>query len=255
MAYLICRGGWPDAVVEGGDGALETAYDYIAAIATDDISRVDGVRRSEEYARLVMEAYARSTATLADVESMRRLIRAQHGEIARNTVDSYLAALRKLHVFEDVRTWRPSLRTRTRITTTPTRHFTDPSLAVAAMGASPAILMRDISTFGLLFESLCIRDLRVYAESLKGQLLRYRDQTGLETDAVLVLRDGRWGAFEMKLGDGMVDEGAKSLLAVAAKVDCAEMGAPTFLTVIVPSGFAYQRLDGVSVVPITCLRP
>ena len=255
VAYALCRGGWPDAVVEGGEESLETAYSYITAIASHDISRVDGVQRSEDYARLVLAAYARCSATLADIESVRRNIRTQRGEIARNTVDSYIAALRKLYVFEDLRAWRPSLRDRTRITTTPTRHFTDPSLAVAALGASPDVLLRDIPTLGLLFESLVVRDLRIYVEAQHGELLRYHDQSGLEADAIVSMRDGRWGAIEVKLGEALVEEGAESLRKVARKVNQSEMGAPSFLAVIIPSGYAYRRDDGIYVVPITCLRP
>lgn len=255
VAYILCRGGWPAAVTEGGESALETAFDYVAAVAEEDISRADGVRRNAEYARLVMSAYARCTATMADIETVRRGIRSQRGEIARNTVDSYISALRKLYVFEDLHAWRPSLRSKARISTTPTRHFVDPSLAVASMGASPKMLMRNITTFGLLFESMCVRDLRVYAEYLKGRLLRYHDQSGLEADAIVTLRDGRWGAVEVKLGEGLVDEGAKSLAAVAHKVDCGVMGPPSFLAVVIPSGYAYRRNDGVYVVPIACLKP
>ena len=255
VTYAICRGGWPAAVTEGGEPALETAYDYVAAVAEEDISRADGVRRSAEYARLVMAAYARCTATMADIETVRRNIRTQRGEMARNTVDAYISALRRLYVFEDLHAWRPSLRSKARIATTPTRHYVDPSLAVAAMGASPRILLQDIATLGLLFESLCVRDLRVYAECLKGRLLRYHDQSGLEADAIVTLRDGRWGAVEVKLGEGLIEEGAESLRKVARKVDHDVMGAPSFLAVIVPSGYAYRRDDGVCVVPITCLRP
>ena len=255
VTYAICRGGWPAAVTEGGEPALETAYDYVAAVAEGDISRADGVRRNAEYARLVMAAYARCTATMADIETVRRNIRTQRGEIARNTVDSYISALRRLYVFEDLRAWRPSLRSKARIATTPTRHYVDPSLAVAAMGASPKILLKDISTLGLLFESLCVRDLRIYAEYLKGGLLRYHDQSGLEADAIVTMRDGRWGAVEVKLGEGLVEDGAESLQKVARKVDHDIMGAPSFLAVIVPSGYAYRRDDGIYVVPITCLKP
>lgn len=255
IAYMVCRGGWPAAVLEGGREALETAFDYLAAVAEEDISRADGVRRNAEYARLVMAAYARCTATMADIETVRRNTRTQRGEIARNTVDSYLSALRKLYVFEDLHAWRPSLRSKARINTTPTRHFVDPSLAAAAMGASPEMLLHDITTLGLLFESLCVRDLRVYSEFLKGRLLRYHDQSGLEADAIVTLRDGRWGAVEVKLGEGLVDEGARSLLDVAHKVDHDVMGAPSFLAVVIPSGYAYRRADGVYVVPITCLAP
>lgn len=255
LAYLVCRGGWPTAVVEGGDAALETAYDYVDAVAEEDISHVDGVMRNAAYARLVLQAYARCTAVQADLATIRSTIKAQKGELSRGTVDSYLAALRALFVIEDLPAWTPSLRSKARITTTPTRHLVDPSLAAAALGASPSLLLKDLPTMGLLFESLVVRDLRVYAEALKGTVFHYRDATGLEADAVVVLRDGRWGLVEVKMGQSYVDEGARNLLKVAAKIDQDVMGAPSFLAVVTPGGYAFRRPDGVFVVPVGCLKP
>jgi predicted AAA+ superfamily ATPase len=255
LAYLVCRGGWPTAVVEGGDAALETAYDYVDAVAEEDISHVDGVMRNAAYARLVLQAYARCTAVQADLATIRSTIKAQKGELSRGTVDSYLAALRALFVIEDLPAWTPSLRSKARITTTPTRHLVDPSLAAAALGASPSLLLKDLPTMGLLFESLVVRDLRVYAEALKGTVFHYRDATGLEVDAVVVLRDGRWGLVEVKMGQSYVDEGARNLLKVAAKIDQDVMGAPSFLAVVTPGGYAFRRPDGVFVVPVGCLKP
>lgn len=255
MVYSLCRGGWPAAAVLGGEDALETAYDYIEAVAEEDISRVDGARRNPHYARLIMQAYARCTATQADMATIRGTIKAQKSELSRGTVDSYVAALRALYVFEDLPAWTPSLRSKTRIATTPTRHFVDPSLAVAALGASPAILLKDLPTLGLLFESMAVRDLRVYAQTLKGEVFHYRDATGLEADAVIVLRDGRWGLVEVKLGASLVDEGAANLLKLAGRIDRDAMGAPSFLLVITPAHYAYRRPDGVYVVPLGCLKP
>lgn len=255
MVWSLCRGGWPAAVVEGGDASLETAYDYIEAVAEEDVSRVDGVQRNPRYARLIMQAYARCTATQADMAAVRGTIKAQKDEISRNTVDSYVTALRNLYVFEDLPSWAPSLRAKSRIATTPTRHFVDPSLAVAALGASPALLLRDLPTAGLLFESMVVRDLRVYSQAIHGEVFHYRDATGLEADAVVVLRDGRWGLVEVKMGASLVDEGAANLLKLSAKIDHDVMGAPSFLMVVTPAHFAYRRPDGVFVTPLSCLRP
>ncbi|MBQ9004368.1 MAG: DUF4143 domain-containing protein [Eggerthellaceae bacterium] len=171
MARLVCRGGWPQAVVLGGDVGLGMSRDYVRVVAEEDISRIDGVQRNPEYALLIMEAYARSVTTQSTIENIRGLMKAQESELSRATVDACIAALRKLYVFEDLPAWRPSLRDRTRITTTPARHLVDPSLAAAAMSATPDILLRDMPTLGKLFESLCVRDLRVYAESLGGKRL------------------------------------------------------------------------------------
>lgn len=255
LAYILCRGGWPAAVVEGGEGALETAYDYIEAVAEEDVSRVDGVHRNPYYARLVLQAYAQCTATRATMARIRGGIKTQQGELARATVDSYVAALRSLFVLDDLPAWAPSLRSKTRISTTPARHLVDPSLAVAALGASPELLLRDLPTMGLLFESMVVRDLRVYAQALQGDVFHYRDSLGLEADAVVVLRDGRWGLVEVKMGESYVDEGAHNLLKLADRIDAAVMGNPSFLMVVTPSRYAYRRPDGVVVVPIGCLKP
>lgn len=255
LAYMLCRGGWPAAVVEGGEGALETAYDYIEAVAEEDVSRVDGVHRNPYYARLILQAYAQCTATRATMARIRGGIKTQQGELARATVDSYVAALRSLFVLDDLPAWAPSLRSKTRISTTPARHLVDPSLAVAALGASPELLLRDLPTMGLLFESMVIRDLRVYAQALQGEVFHYRDSLGLEADAVVVLRDGRWGLVEVKMGESYVDEGAHTLLKLADRIDAAVMGNPSFLMVVTPAHYAYRRPDGVAVVPIGCLKP
>lgn len=224
-------------------------------MAEEDISRVDGVQRNPEYARLIMQAYARCSATMASIESVRKSIKMARSEIARATVDSYLAVLNRLHLIDDLPAWKPSLRDKTRITQTPTRHFVDPSLAVAALGASPAMLLKDLPTMGLLFESLCVRDLRVYAARLKGSVFHYRDASDLEADAIIVLHDGRWGAIEIKLGEGLIEDGVSTLARLCDRVDSDVMGAPSFTAVVIPSGYAHRRPDGVYVVPITCLAP
>ena len=175
--------------------------------------------------------------------------------MSRPTFNAYVAALRKLSVLEDLPAWEPSMHAKSRVSTTPKRYFVDPSLAAAALGASPALLLRDTSTFGSIFESMCVRDLRVYARHLKGSVYFYHDNTGLEADAVVVLPDGRWALVEVKLGTAQVDAAAASLHKVAAKVNQSIMGAPAFLLVITSSGYAYRRKDGVFVSPLSCLAP
>lgn len=256
LAFLTARGGWPWAVtLNDREACLETAYDYVAVICDRDISDVDDVGRNPESARLIMREYARMTGTQASQAAMRKDLKARGTELSRDTVDSYMAALRKLYVIQDLSAWSPSLHAKSRISKTPARHFVDPSIAVASLGASPESLLRDMSTFGLLFESLCVRDLRAYTQPLKGEVCQYHDESGLEADAVISLRDGRYALFEVKIGAGNVDSGAESLKKLANKVDAHIMGSPAFCAVLVPGGYAYQRPDGVLVIPITCLRP
>lgn len=254
VAYLVCHGGWPQIARRRDAGALEVAYDYVSVIAEEDISRVDGVQRSADYARLLMAEYARCTSTMASMNSIRANV-ARHGrEVSRPTTEAYTAALRRLYVLEDLPSWFPSLRAKSRITSTPGRFMVDPSIAVASLEADPSQLLNDLSTLGMLFESLCVRDLRVYAEALGGRLYRYHDSTGLEADAVIVLRGGRYALVEVKLGASEVEDGARSLQAVSDKIDRGIMGAPSFCAVVTPGGYAYRRSDGILVLPISCLR-
>ena len=174
-------------------------------------------------------------------------------DLSRDTVNGYLAALRRLYVIQELSAWTPSLHARSRITKTPTRHFTCPSIAAAALGIGPRALLMDTSTMGLLFESLCVRDLRVYAQVLGGEGFHYHDESGREADAVVQLRDGRYALFEVKLGSAFADDGAKSLLALKEKIDTTVMGEPAFCAVLTPGGYAMRRNDGVFVIPITCL--
>lgn len=256
MAHCAVRGGWPGAVVDGdAQGSLEIASDYVRVVAEEDISRVDDVRRNPAHALLVMQAYARCSGVQADMASMSKSLKQQGSEISRPTFNAYVAALRKLLVLEDLPAWEPSMHAKSRVSTTPKRYFVDPSLAAAALGASPMLLLRDTSTFGGIFESMCIRDLRVYARWLKGSVYFYHDNTGLEADAVIVLPDGRWALVEVKLGTAQVDAAATSLHKVAAKINQDIMGAPAFLLVITSGGYAYRRKDGVFVSPLSCLAP
>ena len=256
IAFQVARGGWPSAVtMTDQSAAMETAHNYLTAVAEEDISNVDGVSRNPDHARLVMRSFARCVGSQMAVSSMSKMVNAQGSEMSRPTFSAYLGALRNLSIIEDLNAWEPSLRAKARISRTPKRYFADPSLAAAALGASPDTLLKDMPTLGMLYEALCIRDLRVYAQKNHGQVFFYRDKVGLEADAVVALRDGRWGLVEIKLNQSQADAASDSLRRVANKVDQTIMGAPSFLLVVTADGYAYRRNDGVYVVPIGCLKP
>lgn len=256
LAYLTARGGWPLSVLmENREAALGTARDYVDAVCNEDISRIDGVTRNPDRARALLRSYARNLCSQASDATLRDDLQSIGESMSQPTFASYIDALVDIFVIEDVRAWSPRLRSKTAIRTSPTRCFVDPSIAVAALGASPDHLLHDLRTFGLLFEALCIRDLRVYVEALGGNLYHYRDKSGLEADAVVVLDDGRWGLIEVKMGPSRIDEGATSLLTLAGKLDTQAMGEPSFLAVVCTEQYAYTRKDGVSVVPLGCLKP
>ena len=258
LAFLTCRGGWPSVVGMKGKTALDQSFDYVESVTESDISKPDGVSRDPDTARRIMHSYARLQGTQAAYTVIRDDI-ANHevDSFNEDTIASYVGALKKIFVVEDMKAWCPNLRCKTPVRTGDTRYFTDPSIATAAMGASPAALMDDLSTFGLMFESLAVRDLRTYAELIDGKLYHYLDKSGLECDIVIHLRDGRYGLVEVKLGgDRLVTKGASSLLSVADKIDLTRMKKPSFLMVLVADGdFAYRRNDGVLVCPIGCLKP
>lgn len=256
IAFQVSRGGWPSAVtMTDQSAAMETAHNYLTAVAEEDISNVDGVSRNPDHARLVMRSFARCVGSQMAVSSMSKMVNAQGSEMSRPTFSAYLGALRNLLIIEDLNAWEPSLRAKARISRTPKRYFADPSLAAAALGASPDTLLKDMPTLGMLYEALCIRDLRVYAQKNHGQVFFYRDNAGLEADAVVALRDGRWGLVEIKLNQSQADAASDSLRRVANKVDQTIMGVPSFLLVVTADGYAYRRNDGVYVVPIGCLKP
>ena len=256
IAFQVARGGWPSAVtMTDRSAAMETAHNYLTAVAEEDISNVDGVSRNPDHARLVMRSFARCVGSQMAVSSMSKMVNAQGSEMSRPTFSAYLGALRNLSIIENLNAWEPSLRAKARISRTPKRYFADPSLAAAALGASPDTLLKDMPTLGMLYEALCIRDLRVYAQKNHGQVFFYRDNVGLEADAVVALRDGRWGLVEIKLNQSQADAASDSLRRVANKVDQTIMGAPSFLLVVTADGYAYRRNDGVYVVPIGCLKP
>lgn len=257
IAYLICRGGWPIASMQKRSIALERAFDYYNAIVKVDISRVDEVKRNPERAKRLMRSYARHQGSQASLATIGDDVRANDGgSLAENTLYDYLNALRKIFVIEDMEAWNPNLRSKTAIRTADTRYFSDPSIGTAALGLGPDDLIADLKTMGLFFETMCIRDLRVFAESLKGNVFHYRDKNGLECDAVIHLRNGSYGLVEIKLGgDKLIAEGVKNLNALAGKIDTDKMKAPSFKMVLTGVGrYAFRREDGVYIVPIGCLR-
>ncbi len=257
IAFLICRGGWPMAVGLPEEAALEQAFDYYDAVTKEDITKVDGVKRASERVQRLMRAYARHQGTQASIATLREdLKNNDSATLDENTIISYLEALRKIFVVEDMPAWNPNLRSKTAIRTADTRYFVDPSIATAALGIGPADLMNDLNTMGFFFEAMCVRDLRVFAEALNGKVYHYRDKSGLECDAVVHLRNGQYGLIEIKLGgQSLISEGAATLNALASQIDTSRMKAPAFCMVLTGVGdFAYKRTDGVYVVPIGCLK-
>ena len=257
IAYLICRGGWPRAIFMEEEIALEQAFDYYDAVVNRDISEADGISRNPERVKNLMRAYARNIGTQASNDTLRNdMIANDSSSLNTDTVLSYVNALKKIFVVEESPAWNPNLRSKTAIRTSDTRYFIDPSIAVASLGIGPKDLINDLNTFGLLFETLCIRDLRVYAESIKGKVYHYRDANDLECDAVIHLRNGSYGLIEIKLGgDTLINEGAETLKKLEARIDVTKMKNPSFLLVLTATGkYAFRREDGVYVVPIGCLK-
>ena len=259
LAYLTCRGGWPKAVLKKSEkAALAQAFNYYDSVVSNDIKRVDDVERDEELAKRIMRSYARNQASQATAGTILADIKANgDDQMSENTVYSYLKALREIFVIEDSIAWNPNLRSNTAIRTSDTRYFIDPSIATAALGLGPKDLINDMETFGLIFETLAVRDLRVYAESLDGKVYHYRDKNNLECDAVVHLRNGSYGLVEIKIGGAsLIKDGAESLKMLSDKIDTTRMKKPSFLMVMTGIGdYAYKRPeDGVLVVPIGCLR-
>jgi len=257
VAFLCCRGGWPRSIFMEKDIALEQAYDYYDAVVNSDISRVDNITRSPERAKNLMRSYARNIGSQASNETLKNdIINNDSFSLDTDTVLSYINALKKIFVVEESPAWNPNLRSKTAIRTSDTRYFVDPSIAVAALGIGPNDLINDLNTFGFIFETLCIRDLRVYAESINGSVYHYKDSSDLECDAVVHLRNGSYGLVEIKLGgDKLINEGVETLLKLKNKIDTDKMKNPSFLMVLTATGkYAYQREDGVYVVPIGCLK-
>lgn len=257
LSFLICRGGWPKAIDEEEDVALQQAIDYFDAIVDADISRVDNVERNKERTKRILRSYARSVGTQAKISSIAADISANEAvSISDMTITSYINALKKIFVLEDSSAWNPNLRSKTAIRTSDTRYFTDPSVCTAALELGPNDLVNDLNTMGFLFENMCIRDLRIYAEALDGNVYHYRDKSGLECDAVVHLRNGVYGLVEIKLGgDSLISDGVETLKKLSSNIDTTKMKSPVFKMILIGVGeMAYRRSDGIYIVPLSCLK-
>ncbi|MCD8205194.1 MAG: DUF4143 domain-containing protein [Clostridia bacterium] len=257
LAYLICRGGWPASVGENEENALGQVRDYYSMLVESDMSRAGNVARNPVRVQSVIRSYSRHIGTQAKVtQILKDLIANDSTSVSEDTIYSYIDALKKLYVVEEVPAWNPILRSSVSIRTANTKNFSDPSIAAAALGMAPDTLLYDFRAFGLLFKSMCIRDLSIYAQFLDGNVFHYRDSNDLECDAVVQMRDGRWGAIEIKLGsDDQIDVAAKNLNKFKNLIDTEKMPGPSFLMVLSGTApMAYKRPDGVYVVPLGCLK-
>ena len=258
IAFLVCRGGWPASISMRREIALDQALDYIDSVANYDIQRVDGTKRDPQRVYRLLRSYARNIAGQISYSTFKTDMMSNDTDtLSEDTVADYIKALKRLFVIEDLEAWNPNLRSKAAIRTSDTRYFVDPSIATASLGIGPDDLINDLESFGLIFETMAVRDLRVYAEALDGKLYHYRDSTGLECDTVLHRRNGTYGLIEIKLGgETRIEEGATNLKNLANKIDTTRMPNPSFMMVLIGIGkYAYRRQDGVYVVPIGCLKP
>ncbi|MCQ2280288.1 MAG: DUF4143 domain-containing protein [Bacteroidales bacterium] len=258
LAFLICRGGWPALFKTKKENVLDLAYNYVEAVVKYDISRVDGVKRDVSFAQRLLRSMARHQGSQASMATIHDDLSAGgESSMTIDTITSYLNALKQIFVIENAQAWNPNLRSKSAIRTSDTHYFVDPSIGAAALGIGPTDLINDIETLGLLFETLCIRDLRVYADALNGTVYHFRDRNGLECDAVVHLRNGHYGLVEVKLGgSSAIESAAKTLKSLSDKIDTTKMPVPSFCMILTGVGeFAYQRTDGIWVVPVGCLRP
>ena len=256
ICFLICRGGWPQSLNVSDKVALKLARNYLQAVIKQEMKDVDGISRSEHTSRAILRSYARHQGTQATIGTITAdLIANEDTSLNDKTIKNYIEALRKIFVVEDMMAWNPNLRSKAAIRTSDTRYFVDPSIATAALQIGPDDLMKDLNTLGLLFETLAVRDLRVYADTLEGTIYHYRDNNGLECDAVVHLPDGHYGLVEIKLGgDKLTEEGASNLNKLESKLN--NKFSPSFKMVLTAVGqYAYLRKDGVWVVPISALKP
>ncbi len=257
IAYLTCRGGWPWATLISKEVALDQAFDYVDSVVNRDIQRVDGVKRSPERAKSLLRSYARNISQPIPYSTIRKDILANDSStLDEDTVYDYIKALKKLYVIEDLAAWNPNIRSKAAIRTGETRHFVDPSIGIASLGLGPQDLINDLKSFGFFFEDMVVRDLRVYAGALDGELYHYRDSSGLECDTVLHRRNGSYALLEVKLGGkDNIEEGVANMLKLSASIDTEKMPAPSFMAVVIGVGsYAYQREDGVFVIPVGCLK-
>jgi len=254
LAFIMARGGWPGLLNDSERSALMKMQNYVNFIVDEDMSRVDGVKRNPVAIRNLLKSLSRNNSTMAGLSTIWKDMNGDEDTISDKTVSSYINALRRIFIVEDVPGWNPSLRSKTAIRTAPKRNFVDPSIAIAALNTTPEGLLHDFNTFGFMFESLCVRDLRVYSQPLNGDVFHFRDKNGLEIDIIVQLRDDRWGAIEVKLGSKEIELGAKNLLKLKERIDTERMKQPSFLMIMTSTGYAYKRDDGILVVPIGCLK-
>ena len=256
IAHLICRGGWPQSVrAKTRRASYIQAANYVEAVINSDVKRADGFVRNKDRTRRVLQSLSRNISTLATFETILGDVKSNDFTMSEKTLTAYIKALRDIFLVEDEPAWAPPMRAKLSMRVAAKRQFVDPSIAAAALNATPDRLMKDFRAFGFLFESLCVRDVRIYSQPLDGEVRHYRDQTGLEVDMIVVLKDGRWGGIEVKLGAGQIDEAAENLKKMRAKLDFNKMGQPSFLMVLTGIDMCYTRTDGVIVCPIGCLRP
>jgi predicted AAA+ superfamily ATPase len=254
IAFILCRGGWPASINIEGIPACRMAIDYVEAIINQDVSRVDNVEKNPERVRLLLRSLARNISTTSTFQTIRKDMEATDIGLSDKTIQTYINALRRIFVIEDLPAWAPSLRSKTAIRTSEKRHFVDPSIATAVLRTNPKGILADFTFFGFLFEALCTRDIRIYAQAIDGDVFHYRDKSGLEADLIVRLRDGRWAAIEVKLGTKQIEEAAKNLLILKSKINEESMGKESFLMILTGGQYAYQRKDGIWIVPIGCLK-
>jgi len=255
LAFILTRGGWPEAVIEKKQKyALQMIYHYLDAVANQDISSIDGIERNPDRVYSLLRSMSRNISTQAATSTLVKDLLTNDESLSNKTIDDYISALKKLYVVEDLPAWSPQLRSKRAIRTTAKRHFADPSIAAASLRADANKLIKDFKTFGFLFESLCIRDLRIYADSIDGKVYHYRDQLDNEIDAIVQLKDERWGAVEIKMGAGEIEKAAENLIKFSNNIDITKMQKPSFLMVLTAAEFAFQMENGVWVVPLACLK-
>lgn len=256
MARIICRGGWPKSIGVDDEVAYDIVDNYYSSLIEEDILRIDNIRRSPDVCSRILRSYARNISSMASIMTIQKDSERSSSSPSWNTISSYVDALKRLFVIDNMPAWNPSIRSKTAIQSSDTLHFADTSVAISALGLSPNRLLNDLNTFGLIFEDFCVHELRCYAEPLNGKVSHYRDNLGLEADAVVHLKDGRWAPIEIKLFDpDRINEGAKNLKKLVNRIDTSKMNEPSFMMVITAGRKAFRREDGVYICPITCLRP
>lgn len=250
----IIKGGWPESIGDSEQQSINRMKSYVDALCKEDINKVTDKKYNKLRAKKILQSLARHTASETTNVKILKDMRSLDAATAEGTLIDYLDTLNKLYIIEDLKAWNPNLRSKTIIRSTPARFFVDPSIGASMLNLSTGKLMNDFQTFGLFFESLVVRDLRIYAESIGGEVFRYKDKNGLEIDTVIQLNDGSWGAIQIKMGSHLFDEAADKLINFADKVDKATMGSPSFLAIISATEYGYIRDDGVYVIPLGCLK-